>query len=126
MKQKQSNVFALVCGTAPIAAALVYAVSDYGDKTFSMIAAVLAVLGGVLILAAQFKKLELVKLVGSLCVSGAVGLVAFKTIPTITDIFNGVVFIGGNQTAAVAFLIVFAVVGILDVICCFVSGQTEQ
>ncbi len=126
MKQKRNNVFALVCGIAPIAAALVYAICDYGDKTFSMIAAVLAVLGGVLILAAQFKKLELVKLLGSLCVSGAVGLVAFKAIPTITDIFNGVVFIGGNQTAAVVFLIVFAVVGILDVVCCFVSGQKVQ
>jgi hypothetical protein len=102
-----------------------YIISDFGDKTFSIVAFLLILLGSICGILVLFTDFQFMQLLASVLISAGVGFIISVTIPTITDIFNGVVFIGGNQSAAVLFLITFLLCGIVSNLSCYFDKSKD-
>lgn len=119
--------FVLVCLLALLSwiAAAAYIVTDRGDITFSWLAVGLLVLGGALGAAAEWSGLELLLLPGSLCVSAAFGEMLRVGLPSVSDIWNGVTFVGGNGRLALVFIAVFAVLALAYCILCFIPKKVR-
>ena len=94
-------------------------VLDYGDKTFSWIVFVFALIGVLSEILVLFFDWDFLTLIPSISLSIAGGMQVYASLPTISDIWNNVIFIGGNQPAAIGFLIVFPVCAVLYIVSCF-------
>lgn len=105
--------------------AVAYIALDVGDITFSWIAVALLAVGGGLILASLLIKQGLFLLAGSLCCSAALGELLRVGLPSVSDIWNGVTFIGGNGQLAVVFIAVLAVVALLACVLCFLPRAAQ-
>ncbi len=120
-----SFYFGCVVTLCAWAAAVAYLVTDLGDITFSWIAFALLAVGGGCIFAASLLKKGWLLLVGSLGCSAALGEMLRVGLPSVSDLWNGVTFIGGNGKLALVFIAVLAVVAVLSCILCFLPKATE-
>lgn len=107
------------------AAAIAYIVLDIGDITFSWITVALLAVGGGCILASFLMKQGLLLLAGSLCCSAALGELLRVGLPSVSDLWNGVTFIGGNGRLALVFIGVLAVVSLLSCVLCFLPKAAQ-
>lgn len=90
-----------------LVADILYILLDAGDKTYSMTAFFLVLAGtclGLMLLALRINDFMIVP---ALMLAAAAGIQTYISLPTISDIWNHVVYIGGNQTNAVLFLALF-------------------
>lgn len=119
--------FYLVCLLALLswAAAIAYIVTDQGDITFSWLAVGLLVIGGALGVAAELIQVGVLLLAGSLCASAAFGEMLRVGLPSVSDIWNGVTFIGGNGQLALVFIAVFAVIALISCVLCFIPKTAQ-
>ena len=123
----KSIPFYLVCLLALVSwiTVIVYIVMDRGDMTFSWLAAGLLIVGGVLGLLSEFTKFGALLLAGSLCTSAAFGEMLRVGLPSVSDIWNGVTFVGGNGRLALTFIVIFAVIALISCILCFIPKATK-
>lgn len=117
------NYIALGVGVAALAVNVAYVIATAGDIVFSIAAFVLTFVGIAVQIGAVFAGAAFMQLIVVGLYAAGYAFVVASAIPTITDILNGVVFIGGNQTCAVVFLILFSVVAILGVVPCFLVRE---
>ena len=103
-----------------------YVVLDRGDKTFSWLAVGLLIVGSALQLFASLKGVEVLLLGGNLCHSLALGEVLRVGLPSVSDLWNNVNFIGGNSQLALKMIIVFSGIAIFSCILCFVCCIKKQ
>ncbi|MCD8294517.1 MAG: hypothetical protein LUE27_04630 [Clostridia bacterium] len=106
-----------------IIGAIVYIAVDVSDRTFSIPGFILMLLGGL-----SFAIVLLTDYRFAPAVPAVLGILGFAftvcaAIPSLSDVWNHVVFIGGNAAAGVAFSIVFLVSAILSVISCFMDQR---
>lgn len=100
---------------------LLFIVTDYGDRTFSLTTFILilvGVLGEVLVIFTNFK---FAPLIPSICYGVALSLHLYLGLPTLSDVMNGVNFIGGNPTAVIQFGIIFFLGTIAAIVSCFME-----
>jgi len=113
----------LVAAAAAIGMSIAYTFLNYGDKTYSNLTLALVVLAVIAEIAAVLSRVKFVQLIPALLMGGAVGIHLYVSFPSITDLINKIVFIGGNSQLAVQFAIYFAIVGALFVIANFFEDQ---
>lgn len=103
---------------------VVFIIADGADRTFSFITFGL-ILGGVacqaLVVLLDWKVMPLLCAV---CFGAALSYHLFLGLPTLSDVVNGVNYIGGNPTAVVAFGGVFAA-GTLLTLCASFMNQRK-
>lgn len=121
-KQKRTIVYYLGIAIAlfAIISGLFYYFYDYGDKTFADEAVVLSVLGGVLYLVlVTFLPFKFVPMIPAILYSVAFGFALQATLPPLSDVWNGVNFIGGFAFMGLFYTIRFFLCALLSIISCF-------
>lgn len=126
--QNRSISFYLTCAMTLTMwiVAVAYVITDLGDITFSWVAVMFLVIGGALGATSVFTKLDWLILPGSLCCSIALGELLRVGLPSISDIWNGVTFVGGNGWLVLGFIIATSVISLLACVLCFWPKATES
>lgn len=104
---------------------IVFLVLDFGDFTFTTGCFVCILLGSLVGLADFFLNNDLCLWVASFLYSAAVGFHLFKGLQSVSDLWNGVNFIGGNQTLAIGFGIIFIVLAITLIVLNFCNTKKK-
>lgn len=107
-----------------ILGSLLYYLLDGSDKTFSWIGLVFALAGAVSSLAA-FTSFPLAAYFPTALYAASFGFVLRVAIPSLSDVWNKVNFIGGNALLGMIFTGVYLVCTILSICACFI-GTTSQ
>ena len=119
------DFFRLIVSLAVFVSAVLYIILDSGDKTFSMTVFILALAGGILGLALWLLRVNDLGPIAAFVMAAAAGLQTYVSLPTISDIWNHVVYIGGNQLYAVLFLALFIVCALLYSIAGFMKDSVR-
>ena len=120
--------FYLCLGAAVIAliSSIIFIAVDYGDITFSTVAFVLMLIGALSTVAVIFTDFKFVTIIPVLFYSIALGVHVYTVVPSLTDLFTGVVFYGGNQGIAIAFTIIFAIATIAAIASSFMAQKKTE
>lgn len=101
---------------------------DVSDRTFSVAAFVLMLLGALSIALAALTDLEFAPLLPAGCFIAGFALTLNAALPSLSDVWNGVSFIGGNAVLGMVFSAVFFLCAAASVTACFMkwrkSGET--
>lgn len=116
----------LIVGVASIGFDIAYLVLDYGDKTFSLWSFLLILLAGIIQLLCCFSDVRFLPILPPLLLSAGTALHIFQAAPSMSDLLNKIVFIGGNSRLALNLSISFAVIGLLSVLCGFFSVKKQS
>ena len=111
---------------AALAADVVYIATNYGDKTFSMAVFILVLAAAVMAMAAFVLPFADLSIISCLLLAGAAGMQCYVSMPTISDIWNNVVFIGGDRLAAVLYLVLFSVCALIAAISLFLRQRKQS
>lgn len=101
---------------------ILYVAVDGSDRTFSTFSCVFAIVGGILFVAVAFTDFKFAPILPGICYIAAFAKTFLVTLPSLSDVWNGVVFIGGNAYLGLAFTICFFVSAVL----CILSNFMKQ
>lgn len=107
------------------AGAIAFYAVDYGDRTFSWITCLLIFAGVIFEAAAVCTNYDAAPLLNAVCFGVALAYHLYIGLPTLSDILNGVNFIGGNADAVIIFSIVFFIGMAGSVAGCFMKQRKE-
>lgn len=120
---------AVASAAAFLIADVAFIATDMGDRTFSLVT-FFFILGGVAVefaYAALGKKgPDFLPVVSCALYGVALGMHWNLGLATLSDVWNGVKFVGGNATAALAFGIVFAVCTAAATVSCFMDQKKNR
>lgn len=128
-KQKRTVVYYLGIAIAlfAILSGLSYYFYDYGDKTFADEAVVLMVLGGVLyLLLVTLLPFQFVPMIPAILYTAAFGYALTATLPSLSDVWNGVNFIGGFAFMGLFYTIRFFLCAVFSIVSCFFSYRKPK
>ncbi len=107
--------------------AVVYAIVDNGDAmTFSVPALVIMIVGALSFLLVAFFDFKFLSLIPCLLYIAGFCLCLQSTLPSLSDVWNHVNFIGGNGLVALAFTVCFGVSAILSIVTCFMEQYKDH
>lgn len=110
-----------------IVSAIMLIALDYGDKTFSMDAFVCMLIGGIMFAAVVFIDMKLLPVIPGILYILGFAFELDATLPPLSDVWNGVNFIGGNAMMGLTFTIIFAVCALISIVVCFMNqGRKAQ
>ena len=125
MKKLNFGRIALIAGGAvALIGSILYIVLDGSDKTFSVIAFVLGLLGAASTLLGLVTDFKFSPLIPAVLYSTACALVLRVAVPSLSDVWNKVNFIGGNAVLGMTFAAVYLIAAVAAVIACF-AGTSE-
>lgn len=113
----------IAAAMAALAADIVYIATNYGDKTFSMAVFILVLAAAVMAVAAFVLPFADLSIISCLLLAGGAGMQCYVSMPTISDIWNNVVFVGGDRLAAVLYLVLFCVCALALVVSQFLRQR---
>ncbi|MFA9376407.1 MAG: hypothetical protein ACERKZ_06600 [Lachnotalea sp.] len=100
---------------------ILFIITDHADRTFSMVTFILILIGvvgeGLVIL----KNYKFTPLLPSICFGVAMSWHFYLGLPTLSDIMNGVNFIGGNPNAVIVFGVIFLIGTLAAIVSCFME-----
>ncbi|MBO4989051.1 MAG: hypothetical protein J6D37_01835 [Clostridia bacterium] len=86
-----------------------YVITDIGDRTFSWAVFALAIVGSVVYFLSLWKDCFYIPLAASFLFGAATAYEVYLMLPTLSDIWNNVHFIGGNAVQSIVFSALFLV-----------------
>lgn len=104
---------------------IVFAIVDAGDKTFSIVTFVLILLGVAIEIAHVFLDFDFFSILSCVCYGIAFGMHLYVGLPSVSDIWNGVVFNGGNAMVAIIFSILFFIGTVVTIVSCFIERDKK-
>lgn len=113
----------LAAAALAIISSILLLILDYGDKTCSMTAFAMMLVGGLLFVAAMFIDIELLPVVPGIFYIVGFAFELWSTLPPLSDVWNGVNFIGGNAFMGLAFTIIFAISAVLSIVANFMKQR---
>ena len=102
-----------------VVGAIAYAAADFGDKSFSTAAVVLMLLGGISFAVVMFTGFAFAPIIPTALYILGFALALNATLPPLSDVWNGVNFIGGDAFTGLTFTIIFAVCAVIAIAVCF-------
>ena len=108
-----------------IAMLIYYCMQSTADGCFEVSIVLLLAAGIVLELVYFFIKFDVLPMAASVAFGVALGLMLYYALPTFSDIWNNVNFIGGNAEAYFIYLGILAVTFIVAVVPCFLIGKEK-
>ncbi len=111
----------MVAGAVALIGSILYLVLDGSDRTFHMVGFLLGIAGAVCTLLPVLTHCKAAPLVPTAFYAAAFGLVLRVAVPSLSDVWNHVNFIGGNAALGMAFAGVYFVCAILGCISCFLG-----
>lgn len=109
-----------------ILSVIAFIVTDLGDRTFSWFIVALVLTGSMLYVAKLFINFPLLTLLSSFCFSVATAYSIYLMLPTLSDIWNNVHFIGGNPVQTIVFTSLFFLSDVTTMIACFDDGKAKN
>lgn len=108
---------------AALAGAVGLVATDMGDRTFSWIT--IALMGGGIVFGCinGVTDLAIAPLLSTLCIGCGFCWHLYIGLPTLSDIWNGVNYIGGNAQAVMVYGGSFAAAMLLSIISCFMAQR---
>lgn len=116
----------LIAGATALLGAVLYIVLDGTDKTFTFIGFALALAGAGSAALTVFTRLKFAAFVPTAFYAAAFGVVLRVAVPSLSDVWNKVNFIGGNAAMGMAFAGVFFLCAVLGVVSCFVGSNGQD
>ena len=113
----------LAAALAALAGAILYMVLDGEDRTFALPAFILALAGAVSTALAVFTRLKFAPLLPTALYAASAALVLRVALPSLSDVWNKVNFIGGNAALGMTFAGVFLLCALLGVAVCFMGTE---
>lgn len=123
---KNKSVWDYVCLAAvlPAIAMLVYyCIQSNADGCFEISILLLLIAGIVLELVYFFVRFDALPMLAAVVFGVATGLMLYYALPTFSDIWNNVNFIGGNAEAYFAYLGILLGTFIISAVPCFLIGK---
>ena len=111
----------LACSIISLIGAILFIALDGGDKTFSLIGFILAIAAGLSFALVLFVRNDFCPLLPTAFAIGAFAVTTRAMLPSLSDRWNHVNFIGGNAYMGLAFAIVFLVASLLGVVSCYTA-----
>lgn len=93
----------LIAGAAALLGAVLYLILDGGDKTFTPVGFGLALAGAASTALVVFTRLKFAPFIPSALYAAAFGVVLRVAVPSLSDVWNKVNFIGGNAAMGMGF-----------------------
>lgn len=121
-KLKNSSVrykIGLIGSLVAILGVIAFIITDLGDRTFSWIVVGLVLAGVALYVVRLFIDFPVLTLLSSFFFSAATAYSIYLMLPTLSDIWNNVHFIGGNPVQTVVFTSLFFLCDVTTMIACF-------
>lgn len=103
---------------------IVYIAVDSSDRTFSILTFALALVGAVIWIAytlLDFKFLDFLPILSCACYGVAFAQHLRLGLETLSDVWNGVNFVGGNPTMAITFIVLFGIGMITALVAAFMK-----
>ena len=120
---KKRTVILIAAAIAAVIGSILYFLLDRGDRTFSWLAFALALAGAASTLLPIKTKLAFGPIIPTAFYAAAFGIVLRAALPSLSDVWNGVNFIGGNAVLGVTFAGVYLLCGILGCAACFLTAE---
>ena len=108
----------LIAAIVAAIGSVLYFLLDGSDKTFTWLGVIFAVAGAASTISG-FTRFKLAGFVSTVLYSAAFGFVLRVAIPSLSDVWNKVNFIGGNAAMGMTFSAVYLVCVLLSVAACF-------
>ena len=124
-KLTSGRLLLLIAGAVALVGSILYLVLDGTDRTFHLLGFILGLAGAVSTTLALFTDFKVSPLASTLFYAAAFALVLRVAVPSLSDVWNHVNFIGGNAFLGMTFAGVYLVAAILGVIVCF-TGITKE
>ena len=121
---KKRNLALLIAAAIALLGSVLYLLLDRGDRTFSWLAFGLALGGAAITLLPLKTGLAFAPILPTALYAAAFGLVLRVALPSLSDVWNGVNFIGGNAVLGMTFAAVYLIAAVAAVIACF-AGTNE-
>jgi len=99
---------------------------DNGDRTFSYLTFSLIMIGVLCQLLVITKNYSFAPILPPIFFGGGLAVHLYLGLPTLSDVVNGVNFIGGNPTAVMAFGVPFIVGTIVSIIASFMEHEKHE
>lgn len=116
----------LTAGAAALAGAVLYLILDGADKTFAPLGFALALAGAASTALVVFTRLKFAPLVPAALYAAAFGVVLRVAVPSLSDVWNKVNFIGGNAALGMGFAGVFLLCAVLGAVACFAGTDPKE
>ena len=117
----------LVCPAVllSLVCSIYYGVQSNLDGCFNPVFLVLLLVGAFVALVDTAVGMRALLPVSSLFWSAAVGVILYDMLPTLSDVWNNVVMVGGNLTAYIVYTVLALLVVLLGLIACFVGEPAK-
>lgn len=125
-KFQLSSCFLTAAGLFSAGTLVYYLIQSNHDACFQVSILVLLAVGMVGEIASLFVKVDFIPMLASSCIGVALGLMVYYALPTFSDLWNNVNFIGGNAFAYFMYLGLLLLSFVLSVIPCFLSEKEEK
>lgn len=105
---------------------IIFVAVDAGDRTFSYVTFALILVGAAIEIVSVFfdyKFLDFLPVVSCACYGIAFGMHLYLGLPTLSDRWNGVNFVGGNGDAVITFAILFGIGLVAALVACFMKRR---
>ena len=113
----------LAAAFVALAGAILYLALDGGDRTFTILGFLLALAGAVSTILAVLTRLKFAPLVPTAFYAAASAFVLRLALPSLSDLWNKVNFIGGNAVLGMSFAGVFLLCAALATVSCFTGPE---
>ncbi len=125
LKDRKAGFYISLVGCAiALIGSILYIALDIGDKTFSIYAFILGLISALSFALVLFVRNDILEVVPTILASGAFAFALRVALPSLSDVWNGVNFIGGNAALGVTFTAIYLVSAILGVVSSFM-GQNK-
>ncbi len=106
--------------------AVLYVATDASDRTFSAAGFALMLVGAAAEIVVIFSDIKVAPLVSALLYIVGFALTVNAALPSISDVWNGVHFIGGNATLGIIFSVTFFISAAAGIVACFMNERAEK
>lgn len=103
--------------------ALLYLITDGTDRTFSLGAFLFVLIGALSVGLTVFTDLQFAPVIPSVLYSAGIAMCLRVVLPSLSDVWNGVHFIGGNAVLGTIFAAIFLVADVCSIIACFMEQR---
>jgi len=114
-----------IAALASLGCAIYYIIQSNIDSCFDIKYFIATVIGILFFLAAAVTRKDLFILLAMAAESAALGFMVYKMMPTMSDVWNGVDYIGGNLTAYIIYTAVTFVAAVVTAYVCFVGTEKK-
>lgn len=126
MKLTKGRIILLAAAALALVGSILYLILDNGDRTFSWLGFGLALGGAALTLLPLFLDPAVLPILPAAAYAAAFGIVLRAALPSLSDVWNKVNFIGGNAVLGMIFSGVYLASAIVACIACFTGTAAES